>query len=119
MTTVNNVDVSTNSPLGFNVKVKDSMANSKPVGSDGKLSILNAGGSAFTGVSMANALKVSLNGGTQITLSGADQVLHSQSTAAAYSAPIRLAQTVTYNDPATIGLERYHVVLAITGSPNV
>jgi hypothetical protein len=116
LTSADMININSNAP--FAVTARDAVstpniAAGAPAGSSGHLLIFN-GVDHYYGM-LANPLQVSLNG-AYTSLSGTDQTIHSSSTGAAFSAPIKLKQTTTYAD-SVVNLPNYYTMsVTFTGA---
>lgn len=116
LTTTNIVHVTTNQ--GYTVSVKGvtppyTDAALLPAGSEGYLKTVISG-NRYSGARLTNPLQVSVNT-AYVTLTGTDQIAHT-GTAGDYSAPLKLRQTTTFNDPVLPAGWTYDATVVITGA---
>lgn len=107
--TTSNV-VAANSNVPFTIKAKDGFG-------DGRFKGLLTPGDIPDGKSIAAPLQVALNGGSYVSLSGADQNILS-SPAGAFSQPLKLRQVTTYADEVLPAGHVYRVAVIVTGAAN-
>jgi hypothetical protein len=114
LTSPNLVTVNTNSPYEIKVKGFSSVFPGLPANKEGFLKALISG-TGYSGVSLTNALQVSVNS-NYVSLSGTDQVAHTSATGGAYSSPIKLRQVTTFADPVLASGDMYIATVVITGA---
>lgn len=108
-------NVSTNTP--YTIKAKDSMALAKPASTGGKMAHYSSA-STWVGTGLTNALKLAVNGGAYLPMSGTDTVVRT-GTAEAFSSPLKFQQVIVVSDPVlpTDG-SKYYIELLVSGAAN-
>lgn len=112
---VGSISVVSNVP--WTLSAKDAMPQTgvepKPVGSEGKMTAINAGG--YWDGSLTNPLQVKWNGGSYVSLTGTNQVIHS-GTYGSVSNPLAVKQTVLPTDLVLPTGSTYYLNILVTGA---
>jgi hypothetical protein len=111
--------ISTTSNVPWTLSVRDSMKPvtiPKIVGSGGKMeSALGGTGYTAASVVLTNAMQAKTNGGSFLSLTASDQIIHS-GTPGTFSSPVTLNQNVVPADPVLGSTSYYEINLMITGA---
>ena len=100
----------------WNVDAKDALDTSKPAGTEGKMAEWSGSAYVPSGKVLLNAVQVKYGTGSDVTLSGANQLITSGISPGTYKDDLGISQMIAPTDPALSGSNKYRIVVTFTGS---